>query len=68
MSDSAFKSAPFAGFTSRELEARVAQLSDDDPKRYQMLAEIARRERVAAGDRSVMTAGERLRYAQKSRG
>jgi hypothetical protein len=61
MADSAFKSAPFASYTTGELRERIARGSD---KSAQMLAELARRDRVSAGDRSVMYPGERLRYVQ----
>ena len=63
MSDAAFKSAPFAAYTSAELQAAINR--GEDP-RLAMRFEIARREKVAAGDVSVMTPGERLRHARKA--
>lgn len=67
MSDSAFKSAPFSGFTTDQLRARVAadergETNLPDATYNGMVAEIARREAVARGDVSVMTPGERLRF------
>ena len=63
MSDAAFKSAPFAGHTSAELQAAVNR--GEDP-RLAMRHEIARRAQRDAGDVSVMTPGERLRHARKA--
>lgn len=69
MSDAAFKTAKYPGYTTAELgvmlikheEGRVIyptkQLAD-------IRFEIARRAKAAAGDWSVMTDGERLRHAQ----
>lgn len=62
MSDSAFKSAPYASYMTAQLVAFIDQGRGNDV----MIAEIARRERRDAGDRSVMTAGERLRHPLKS--
>lgn len=59
MSDAAFKSAPFAGYTTKELEVRM--INADDVTAAKMRAEIERRAKRDAGDRSVMTPGERLR-------
>lgn len=56
--DAAFKTAPFPGYTTAELEAFIARGSAKAPA---MRLEIERRAKVAAGDRSVMTDGERLR-------
>lgn len=61
MSDSAFKSAPFPGLSTAELRLAVSRGSS---KAVEIQAEIDRREKAAAGDTSVMTAGERLRYVQ----
>lgn len=55
--DSAFPTAPYPGYTTAELEAAVAA-GRGNPV---MLGELERRRAVAAGDRSQMTAGERLR-------
>ena len=61
--DSAFATAPYSGYTTDQLRV-MAQTSANAAK---MLAEIDRRERVAAGDVSVMTPGERLRHARAQR-
>jgi hypothetical protein len=57
-----FNSAPYPGYTSAEL-IDAAFLS---PFGAEMRAEVARREKVAAGDLSVATAGERLRILSKA--
>lgn len=57
--DNAFKGRAFPGFTLAQLVAKVAAGCDD----ARIIGEIARREAVAAGDVSKMTAGERLRFA-----
>lgn len=69
MSDSAFKSAPFAGYATAELRLRVERADNGtnplDPVILSRIrAEITRREAVMAGDVSQMTAGERLRFTQ----
>lgn len=61
--DSAFPTAAYPGYTTDQLRT-MALTSVNAPK---MLAEIARRERVAAGDMSVATPGERLRHVQAQR-
>ncbi|RUU95885.1 hypothetical protein EOB36_31380 [Mesorhizobium sp. M6A.T.Cr.TU.017.01.1.1] len=61
MSDSAFKTAAYPGYSTGQLRDMVLNKRND-----MMEAEIARRERVAAGDITVMTDGERLRFARKS--
>jgi hypothetical protein len=69
MSDSAFKTAMYPAYTTAELLASVERKKADGyaPMDYAgMVAEIKRRELVAAGDVSVMTAGERLRHAKAS--
>lgn len=65
MSDAAFKSAPFAGFTTKELEAAIARGSLNGMG-DKMRAEIERRAKRDAGDVSVMTPGERLRHVQRN--
>lgn len=65
MSDAAFKTAPFPGYTTEQLEQFLSG-PNDPAVADRMRAEIARRERVAAGDRSVMTPGERLRAAREA--
>jgi hypothetical protein len=64
MADSAFKTAPFAAYTTKELTAALgrAEISDDTSRR--MVAEIARRAQRDAGDVSVMYPAERLRFAK----
>lgn len=57
MSDSAFKSRPFPGFTTAQLSAAIASGRGTEA----MVAEVARRARVALGDSSVMFDAERLR-------
>lgn len=59
--DNAFKSRPFPGYTLAELVAKV-EAGNQDPR---MVAEIARRKAVAAGDVSQMTPSERLRARKK---
>ncbi len=58
--DSAFKSAPYAGCMTRQLQEAI----DNGTGNPAMTAEIIRRGKVAAGDVSVMTDGERLRHAR----
>lgn len=58
--DSAFKTAPYPACTTAQLRDAVAA-GRGNPV---MLAELERREKVAAGDRSVMTDGERLRVVR----
>jgi|HubBroStandDraft_3_1064219.scaffolds.fasta_scaffold40296_5 hypothetical protein len=62
MSDAAFKPPPYASYTSAQLRDFIKQGRGNET----MLAEIERRDRRDAGDRSVMTAGERLRHPLKS--
>jgi len=64
MSDAAFQTAPFAGYTTEHLRAVVAHVGADVATRNKMRAEIARRDRVAAGDLADATPGERLRAAK----
>lgn len=63
MSDAAFKTAPFPAYTTAQLTEWAP--SRPEGVRRQMEAEIARRAKVAAGDWSVMTAGERLRHVRE---
>ena len=73
--DGAFKSRAFAGHTTAELRKRVdlwdgglrGQFQDAEETIERMRYEIARRDRAKAGDKSVMTAGERLRFEQTGR-
>lgn len=55
--DSAFKAAPFSGYTTDELRQMVSKPSS---KAREMWAEIDRREAVAAGDLTRATPAERL--------
>jgi hypothetical protein len=77
--DAAFKTAAFPGLTSDELKASVRKANDallaNGPmdanvtaKIIAMNTELDRRDRVAAGDVSAMTAGERLRYYKEMAG
>ena len=59
--DSAFATAAYPGYTTDELRQMVSRPSANARA---MWAEIERRERVAAGDVSVMTPGERLRHVR----
>ena len=60
MSDSAFRSPPYAGCTTKQLNAAIMAGNGTD----RMVAEIERRAKRDAGDVSVMFPGERLRHAQ----
>jgi hypothetical protein len=60
MSDAAFKTAAFPGYTTQELRETYNREPADIW--VKMRAEIKRRERVAEGDVSVMTPAERLRH------
>lgn len=61
MSDSAFATAAYPGYSSQDLLRFIAE-GRSDPR---IIAELVRRERVAEGDVSVMTAAERLRRIKK---
>lgn len=52
-----FNTAPFTSYTTVELKASVEAGRGNE----KMINEIARREKVLAGDYSVATPGERLR-------
>lgn len=62
--DNAFRTAPYPALTNAQL-AEAAEKTADAARRAVMLGEISRRARVAAGDWSVMTPGERLRVINK---
>jgi len=64
MSDSAFKTAPYPSYTTAQLRERAADPQTSDATAILMQNEIERRDRVAAGDRSIMTPSERLRFAK----
>ena len=53
--------ATFPAYTVAELEAFILAGRDGDGK---MTAEVARRAKVAAGDMTLATGGERIRYAK----
>jgi hypothetical protein len=58
--DSAFDTAPYPGYTTDELR----QMLRTRPGCLPIWDEVHRRERVEAGDVSVMTPGERLRFVR----
>lgn len=64
--DSAFKSAPYSGYTTRELQQSFRR-QENEETRDKMLAELVRRRRVAAGDMSVATDGEKLRAVREGK-
>ncbi len=68
MSDAAFKSAPYAGYITNELREwlRRPHSGMTEEVTVRVYHEVERREKVAAGDVSVMTDGECLRYAKKN--
>lgn len=69
MSDSAFKTAAYPGLTTAQLEeayARNSKIIGHGEICEKMQAELDRRFAVSNGDVSVMTAGERLRYAKSA--
>jgi hypothetical protein len=71
MSDSAFKTAAFPGYTTAELEKSYAEKSaiiGYGAHCEKIQAELDRRYAVAAGDVSQMTPGERLRFAKSKAG
>lgn len=65
MSDSAFKGAPYSAYTTDELKAFIEKNPQLPETANKMRAELFRREKVAAGEVSVMTDGERLRYLRE---
>lgn len=65
MSDAAFKTGAYPAYTIDELKAFVAE-GREPSIAAAMTAEIARRDRVAAGDVSAMTPGERLRHSRNN--
>ena len=52
-----FNTAPYTAYTTSQLQAAVSEGRGNE----KMVNEIARRAKVAAGDYSVATPGERLR-------
>lgn len=72
MSDAAFATARYVGYTTAELKEftavpwLVSALTLDEYKA--MEAEIVRRAKVSIGDVTAMTPGERLRYGVKNDG
>lgn len=65
--DSAFKTAAFPGMTTARLIEAAADPETDMIKAGAMRAEIDRRAARDAGDVSVMTEGERLRFYRETR-
>jgi hypothetical protein len=68
MSDAAFKTAKYPGYTTAELGLKVIRHNEGSvtmPAKMlaDIKAEISRRAKVKAGHVSVMTDGERLRRA-----
>lgn len=68
--DAAFPTAKYPGYTTAELGLKVIRHEEGTTTLPAAMlagikAEIARRAKVKAGDRSVMTPGERLRAARK---
>lgn len=71
MSDAAFKTAAYPGYTTAELGLMIIRHEEGRVTQPAHLlkaikAEIGRRAKVAAGDTSVMTDGERLRQVRES--
>jgi hypothetical protein len=64
MADSAFKTAPYASYTSVELQKIVDHGFVTDEVKSVMISEIARRIARDAGDVSVMFPAERLRFVR----
>jgi hypothetical protein len=67
MSDAAFRTADFPGFTTTELRSFVSKGFADPEMDAKARAELDRRERALAGDVSVMTQAERLRFVKTGR-
>lgn len=62
--DAAFTTAKYPAYTTAQL--REMAKTETGPASAVMIAELARRAKRDAGDRSVMTPGERLRYRAKA--
>lgn len=62
--DTALKTRPFPSYTAKELEGFIAAGRDAEGR---MAAEVARRQKVEAGDFSVMFPSERLRFVERAR-
>ena len=62
--DSAFAHAAYPGYTTDDLRHMLRTRPGCAP----IMNEVYRRERVAAGDMSVATPGERLAYAKANKG
>jgi hypothetical protein len=63
MSDAAFKTAPYPAYTTDQLLDMISR-GALEPHSSVIRAEIERRHKRDTGDVSVMTAGERLRFAR----
>jgi hypothetical protein len=64
MADAAFKTAPFAAYTTKELMAAVERKENSEDARAKMILEVVRRAQRDAGDVSVMYPAERLRFVK----
>ena len=62
--DSAFPTAAYPGYTTDDLRHMLRTRPGCAP----IMNEVYRRERVAAGDMSVATPGERLAYVKANKG
>lgn len=63
--DAAFKTAPYPSYTTMQLQIFIKEPHQLNAATVaKMQAEVDRRAKVAAGDVSVMTPGERLRRAR----
>lgn len=67
MSDAAFKTAAYPAYSTNELREwlRRPHSGMTEEVTTRVYREVERREKVAAGDVSVMTDGEKLRYHAK---
>lgn len=71
MSDSAFKTASYPAYTTADLRRWLAAHTEGKTllaagQYHKVCAELTRRAKRDAGDVSVMTDGERLRFAKAS--
>lgn len=65
--DAAFNAGAYPAYTTAQLEAALAEGRIPEVAE-RMRAELDRRARVAAGDVSAMTPGERLRHVRQQEG
>ncbi|MCO5159660.1 MAG: hypothetical protein M9939_00870 [Mesorhizobium sp.] len=59
MSDATFPTPAFPGYTTGELRFMLAGLAGGYLEKQKLEAEIERREKVASGDETAMTPGEK---------